>query len=463
MSARKRAGSLPASIGVREVFVLAWPVMVSMLSRTAMTTADTLFVARLGTGPLAAIGLASVASFFGVALGMGLLGGVNVAVAHRTGSGDLRGVRDLWWQSMWLALGMGALVAASFWVGPWVFPALGAANAGTVEMASSYFAIRSLGAPLSFGMFALTAWLQGRGDTRTPMVATVLANVLNIALDPLFIFGWGPVPAMGVAGAALTTNLSLAVGLFVLVAATWKQAGDRVWPKRDLLAEIGRLGGPLAAWFGLDVFSFALFMSVLARAGEAELAAHVVVIRIMSVSFLPGHAIGEASGVLVGQSLGAGRPTLARQSWRSAAVLGAAFMTALGGVFLLFPEALLSIFEVEGEVEAIGVRLMVVGALFQVLDALAMTSLGSLKGAGDTRFTMFLGVATGWLIKLPLGAGLALFAGLGALGAWLGMTVEIAVLAAFGIWRIETGGWLRPWRRESQVKRREERLAAAAK
>jgi MATE family multidrug resistance protein len=463
MSAPRSSGLLPERIGLREVFVLAWPVMVSMLSRTAMTTADTLFVGRLGTGPLAAIGLAGVASFFGIAIGMGLLGGVNVAVAHRTGSGDHDGVRAFWWQSMWLALGMGVLVAATFWVGPWVFPVLGAESTATVELASSYFSIRVLGAPLAFGNFALTAWLQGRGDTRTPMVATVLANLLNIALDPLFIFGWGPVPAMGVAGAALTTNLALAVGLAVLVAATWREAGARVWPRRDLLAEVGKLGGPLAAWFGLDVFGFALFVSVLARAGEAELAAHVVVVRIMSVSFLPGHAIGEASGVLVGQSLGGGRPTLARQSWRSAAVLGAGFMTAFAVVFLLFPEALLGVFDVEADVVEIGVRLMFIGALFQILDALAMTSLGSLKGAGDTRFTMALGVATGWLIKLPLGAGLALFAGMGAAGAWLGMTVEMAVLAAFGIWRIESGGWLRPWRRETKVKRRQERLAAAAK
>ena len=119
MSAR-RAGALPARIGVSTVFGLAWPIMVSMLSRTAMTTADTLFVGRLGTQYLAAIGIAGVAAWAGIALGMGLLGGVNVAVSHRTGAEDHEGARHFWWQALWWAAALGAVVASTFWVGPWL-------------------------------------------------------------------------------------------------------------------------------------------------------------------------------------------------------------------------------------------------------------------------------------------------------------------------------------------------------
>ena len=455
-----RAGVLPANIGVGTVFGLAWPIMVSMLSRTAMTTADTLFVGQLGTQHLAAIGLASVASFLGIAFGMGLLGGVNVAVAHRTGAQDHDGARRLWWQALYVAGGLGVVVASLFWVGPWIFPVLGGSDNAT-ELASSWFSLRILGSPLAFATFGLTAWFQGRGDTRTPMVAVVLTNVLNIALDPLLIFGLGPVPELGIAGAAHATNVAQAVGLGFLV---WRSQGERssfVLPNRLALSEIWRLGSPLAIWYGLDVLAFALFVSLLARAGEAELAAHVVVLRIISVSFLPGHAVGEAGGVLVGQSVGAGRPELARQAWRSAARLGVAVMSVFGFVFILVPETLLWPFDLEPQVTQVAVGLMVVGAFFQVFDAVAMTGLGALKGAGDTRFTMWTGVLNSWLVKLPVGAYLALGAGLGAVGAWLGLTLDIIVLAVLATWRIESGGWLKATKEKPVVTREE--VAAAAK
>ncbi|MCP4807427.1 MAG: MATE family efflux transporter [Proteobacteria bacterium] len=447
------------------VFGLAWPIMVSMLSRTAMTTADTLFVGRLGTTHLAAIGLAGVASFLGIAFGMGLLGGVNVAVAHRTGAQDHAGARALWWQAMYIALALSVVVASTFWTGPWIFPILGATE-GTTELAGEWFSLRVLGSPLAFGMFALTAWFQGRGDTKTPMVAVVLSNVLNIALDPLFIFGWGPLPELGIAGAAHATNLAQAVGLGFLI---WRSQSDRgafVRPNRLELAEIWRLGSPLAVWFFLDVLAFGLFVSLLARAGEAELAAHVVVIRIMSVSFLPGHAVGEAGGVLVGQALGARRPELARQAWRSAARLAVGVMAVCAFVFILVPEWLLWPFGLDEEVIAVAMGLMVIGAFFQVFDGLAMTALGALKGAGDTRFTMFTGVLSSWLVKLPLGAWLAIGTmGLGAGGAWLGLTADIIVLAVLATWRIESGGWLKASqeRAVSEAEPDPERAAVAAK
>ena len=207
---------------------------------------------------LTAIAVALLIGFgaLGVGIGMGLLGGINVSVAQATGAG--REVRGHWWQALWLALGLGLLVAALAPVGPYLFPLMGASNEAS-ELASSWFTARMLGAPLVFAHVGLIAWFQGRGDTRTPMIATVLANVLNIVLDPLFIFGLGPFSPLGMPGSAWATNLALLVGLGPLL---WRSApGPLVGWSRRIVREVWRLCSPMAVHFSLDVLSFALFRS----------------------------------------------------------------------------------------------------------------------------------------------------------------------------------------------------------
>ncbi len=434
--------SLPERLGVRDVYKLAWPIAVAMLSYTAMGVVDTLFVGRLGTGPLAAVGLAAVASNFALSFPSGLMRGVKVCTAQRSGSGDRDAALCIGWQAVYVAAILGLAVAALASMGPEVFQQLGTSR-HVGELASSYFGVRVLGAPMVLGMSALTAWFQGRGDTRTPMVANLLANGLNIALDPLLIFGAGPVPAMGLPGAAAATVLSFGLGLAWLVGCFLPiAAGVPRRPRRELLAGIWRIGAPVGVQWQLEVGAWMLFSSLLARAGELELAAHVMVIRIIGVSFLPGHAIAEAAGVLVGHAVGARRPGAAREALRAALKLSVGLMAAMGLVFLLAPGVLIAPFGAEAELAAVARRLLVVAASFQVLDAVCMATFGALSGAGDTRFVMVVSIATGWLIELPAGWVLALPLGLGAVGAWLGLTLEIVVLAGLGLWRVRGERWL---------------------
>ena len=168
----------------------------------------------------------------------------------------------------------------------------------------------------------------------------------------------------------------------------------------------------------------------------------MIVLRIVSVSFLPGHAIGEASGVFVGQAVGAGRPELARPAWRSSVVVAIAIMTLMGFLFVLVPRPLLAVFDAAPEVVEIAIGLMAVAAAFQLADALAMVGIGSLTGAGDTRFVMVMSVAGGWLVQLPVAWLFVFGLDLGAVGAWLGLLFEIGVLAAIATWRVRGSAWL---------------------
>lgn len=164
--------------------------------------------------------------------------------------------------------------------------------------------------------------------------------------------------------------------------------------------------------------------------------------RIVSVSFLPGHAVGEAAGVLVGQALGAGRPELGRQAFWQATRLATLIMSLLGLVFVLMPGPLVAASDPSADLAEQAVRLMVIAALFQVFDAVAMVAQGSLNGAGDTRFTLVAGVGCMWLVNLPLGWFFTLHLGWGAVGAWLALTAEIVVFAGLVLWRVLGRRWL---------------------
>jgi MATE family multidrug resistance protein len=413
-----------------------------MLSYTAMTVVDSIYVGQLGTEPLAAIGISTSLIFLGTAFGNGLLGGVRVHIAKSHGAGLVQDEGVFAWQGIWIALAMGFLVALFAPLGPWAFQLMGASEAVN-PLASSYFALRTLAAPLVFLHAAMAAWFNGRGDTRSTMVAALVANGLNIVLDPFLIFGISVFPALGIEGAALTTVLGMAAGNLVLVACGAHQLLRRVvGPSAQALREVWHIGAPTGVQYVLDVGSFTVFTALLARAGDAHLAAHVIAVRVVMVSFMPGNAIGQATGVLVGQSLGAGRPDRARQALGAARVQATLLMLGCAIAFLCFPDALISVFGAEDKVRAIATQVLVIAAAIQVFDAMATVALGALTGAGDTRFVLGMTVAAAWLITVPLGTLFVLGLGLGAMGAWMAVGLEITFLAFAATWRTRGSAWL---------------------
>lgn len=436
------ASALPEGrVRAAHVRHLAWPVLISMLSMSAMAIADTLFVGWLGTSELAAVGLATTLSFFVLTPGRGLLRGIKILTSQRVGAEDAETADRLAAQAVWLGVGFGVLVALLLPIGPTLFWALGASPAAA-EHASAYFWIRVLFAPVALVAWGLEGWFQGRGDTRTPMVAVVLGNGLNVALDPVLIFGLGPIPAMGIAGAAWATVAAQSLSLAVLI---WRALP---WLRRSLapdLALVRRalgLGVPLAAQWTLDFGGFLVFLSLLARAGDAELAAHVLVFRIVHVSMLPGFAIGDAAGVLVGQAYGARRPQAARDAWWAGLWQAMALMGLCGIAFLMVPEALLVPFGPSPDVSEIAVVLLAMAALWQLADALVMVNYSSLAGAGDTRFTLLLFVGGSWFLQVPATLLLVGWFEMGAVGAWWALTLEISVVAVISLARVRSRGWL---------------------
>ncbi len=426
---------------LRQVARLAGPITVQMLSFTAMGLVDTLYVGWLGTGALAAVGFSAVASHFFHAYGSGMLAGVRIVVSQATGARQPAAGEAAARQGLLLSLAIGLpIMALALAAEPLL--ALFGASGEMLSLGGRWLGLRLLAAPFWFGTLALGGWFQGRGDTATPMRATLLANGLNILLDPLFIFGWGPWPALGIRGAALATVIGFAAGfLYLALRARAGLAGGR-WLEPAALRRVLHLGNPSGVRALFEVGAWLAFSAMLAGVGEAAMAAHLVVIRVMSVSFLPGHAIGEAAGVLVGQAVGAGQERHARTAWTAAYALGLVVMGSFALAFLALPRLPLLPFGLSPEVMGVALELMFVAAIIQVFDAGAMVGLSALNGAGDTRFAMVLAVGSSWVIKLPLGYLLTVHLGWGAAGAWWALTAEVVVLFFATLARLRGRAWL---------------------
>jgi MATE family multidrug resistance protein len=421
---------------VPELVRLAWPITVSMLSYSVMTLVDTVFVGRLGAKALAAVGLGGVAAFAVICFGFGLLRSVKVLVSQALGA-DRRDTVPAFVAAGWVgALGLGALMLA---VGQLVARALPALTSDVDAGigAGAYLAVRSLAAPLVLAGVALREARYGLGDSRSPMRAAVIANLLHIGLDALLIWGLG----MGVVGAAWSTVLAQLAETALLVKT---QAKDGLgWGALRLshLREMFRLGLPLGFQFLLEVGAFAVLVAMLARIGAVDLAAHQIALQVIHFSFLPAFALGEAASVLAGQAVGANEDSLVRAVARRAMLAAGVYTGGCALVLALAAEPIAALFTSDPAVVALTARLFWVAAVFQVFDAANIVARSVLRGAGDVRYPAVLAVTIAWVCTPPLTWLLGQRLGWGALGGWLGLCVEIVAGALILWWRLERCHW----------------------
>ncbi|MCA9539814.1 MAG: MATE family efflux transporter [Myxococcales bacterium] len=417
---------------------MAWPLAVGLLSFTIMAVTDTLLMGRVNTAAQGAVALSGLFALVLVAFFRGLCGGPQAVVAAADGAGDRGRVREAASAGLLFGLGGGLvglmlLVAAVAWSMDLVF-----ADPELIGPASNYLIVLALGLPFDMGAYGAMSVLQGLGDTRTRMWASVAANAVNIGLDIVLIFGLGPIPALGETGAAVASVAGMVVASGIYLLRYRQLVGPPVRPSRDVVVSAWRLGVPSGAQFLLGVSAFVTTNLVLARVGPAHVAASGIVLEIMTVSFLPGRGLGEAAGTLVGRYLGARRPDAADRAMRSARLLALAIMGAFGVAFFVGADVIAAPFSRDPEVLALCADLLRIAAVLQLFDAAATVHLYALRGAGDMRFTLIVSTASAWLLMVPGTLFFALVMGWGATGAWLGLLLHIAVMG--GVTWLRMGG-----------------------
>ena len=412
----------------REIVHVAWPLIVGMLSFTAMGLADTLFVGRLGMTELAGVGLAVTVFFLVNSFFRMTLRGVGIVTSQADGAGDKDRALASAWQGIYAGIFFGFIVVFTGFFSQQIFALIGG-EPKVLAFADEFFRVRVFAGPIWFIAVPIHAYFNGLGQTKLVMKFTLLANILNIILDPIFIFGFGPIPAMGVVGAAWATVLAFAISTLVTVTFFLRKKGWYPTWKPDILKKVFELGVPIGIRATMGMLGWTIVTGMISRMGEAELAAHQIAIRIVSVSFLPGYGISEAASILVGRYMGAEKPLLAQKAYKNSLRFAFIVMGIFGIIFIAMPEMLLVAFKPSAEVVFIGTKLLQIAAFFQIADAISMVSTGALNGASDTKITSVVSIAATWLILIPIAYFLGIYSQFGINGIWFAMVFEVFIMA----------------------------------
>jgi putative MATE family efflux protein len=428
---------------------LAIPAVAENVLVTMVYLVNTLLIGRLkDPAALAAVSLGGL--FLNVAdqLFARIALAASALVAHAWGARDYERARKTAGQSILVAVACAALATVALYPAASQLLRLMGASDRAVAMGSTYMRTILLTSVLGFPMVVLNGIMRGAGDTRTPMVITLITNVWNVLVAGALVFGLGQVPALGLAGAAIGTGSARLLG--GLLSLTLVLVGKRFVRVRlqdvlrwdgELLLKIARLSLPMAAEALVMRMGFVLFMRVVSALGEVALAAHQIAVNVESLSFMPGHGLSVASTTLVGQSLGANRADLADASIRAAMRFSAVVMGALAVVFALCGPALATLFGSTPEVLQLAGSAVRIGALEQLPIAVLMVLSGGLRGAGDTKTPVYATLLGSLLVRVPVVYLFAVVFGWGLDGVWFATAVDWTARAVLIYYLFRRGAW----------------------
>lgn len=440
-----RAGaSMTRGEKVRLTFLLAIPAILAQLSMCLMSYIDAAMVGRLGSAEAAAIGLVSTTTWIFGSFCYANSSGFSVQIAHRCGAGDFDGARMIFRQGTVSVLGYSVLLCLlGIVISPRLPQWLGGAT-GILDDASSYFLIYALFLPVFQLAIFSEASLIASGNMKVPSMVSLAMCVLDVGFNYLFIFVMG----LGVRGAALGTGLAeLCAGVFLLVYASrispalclkgfrksWRRAGrinrqalDISWPL--WLQNLISRGAYIAATV------------LVAPLGTIAIAANSFAIIAEGFCYLPGYGMQDAATTLVGQSLGAGRRELARGFSKITIVSGAAMMTLLAVLMWLSATPVMGLLSQDAEVIALGAECLRIEAWAELLYGVSIVAYGCCVGAGDTLVPSIINLLSMWVIRL--GLALVLIPGMGLVGYWVAMAVELSVKGLIFAVRIRGGRWM---------------------
>ena len=423
---------------LRTLGALAWPIAVSMLSYSLMSVADTYFVGQLGASPLAGVGMASTLTWAGVCFAFGLLRAVKVLVSQARGAGQLEQTREYLFAGKLLGAAIGIVLIIAV---PLIEPGLRLLldSEAAADSAVSYFRVRMLSIPFLLMFVAAREFRYGMGDTRLPMVAGVIANLLNVVLDFIFIvkLEWG------VEGAAWATVVAVLVEWLIVLVPTWSSILAGRSAQWIHLRSIVSIGTPSGIQFTLEMGSFTLLAAMIARLGDVEMAAHQIALQVIHVAFLPVVSLGEGASVMAGQAVGARRDDLIVPVSRLAMRIGFLYMACCAAVLLGLGQNIAEVFATEAEL-VLGVQgLLMVAAVFLLGDSVNIVCRCVLRGLGDVRIPAMVGIVLAWGCTPPLMWWLGYRCGYGAVGGWIGLALEVFLSAGILSHRLFAGYWRR--------------------
>lgn len=431
----------------RAVFLLAVPMMLELVLESTFAVVDIFFVAKLGSSAVATVGLTETYLFLLYSIAMGLAMAVTAIVARRVG--EHRGEEAA--LSAVQAVLVAVLVSLPFAVGGIVWAQdllrLMGADAWAIEHGYRYTQWMLGGNAVILLLFVINAIFRGAGDAATAMRVLWVANALNIVLDPILIFGLGPIPPLGIEGAAIATNIGRGAGvlmqLWILVRGSehlrirranlrWHGA-TLMQIVRTSLGGIGQMIVSMTAWIFL--------MRILASVSTEAVAGATITLRIMMFTLMPAWGMSNAAATLVGQNLGAGEPERAEAAVWRIGWMNMAFTLAVSVVFFFLHDELVALFSDDPQVIVIGGEWLAILAYSYFVYGWWMVSVQAFNGAGDTMTPTWINLVFFWLIQIPLAWALALPLGWAHSGVFWGVFISETAVGLFTLWLFSRGRW----------------------
>ena len=435
---------LPSLADSRALLALALPVVGVQVGLMLMGVVDTVMVGRISAAALAGVALGNLYFFGCTIFGMGALFALDPVVAQAVGAGDREGVARGVQRGHVLALLLAVPATLALLFAEPVLAAL-AQPAEVVPLAGAYARWCAPGV-LPFYLFVVQRQsLQALPRMRPILVTIALANLLNVLLDWMLIYGHLGAPTMGVAGAALASSIGRWALPVMLLSLSWQDLRPALLPLRRAALEpvplwrVLQIGAPIGAQMLLEYGAFGAVALLMGRIGTTAVAAHQVAINLASLTFMVPLGVGQAGAVLVGHAIGARDQPSALGAARAAVAFGVGFMAFTAVTFLLLPGPLARLYTDDVATVQLAAALLPVAGVFQLFDGAQAVTAGLLRGAGDTRVPMLTTLGGYWLFGIPLSLLFGFRTGLGAVGLWWGLAAAlglVAVILALRTWKL---------------------------
>lgn len=408
---------------VREILALALPILGGMLSQNLLNIVDAAMVGHLGPTALAAIGICSFINFMAAALFIGMSVGVQALVGRRVGEGKLNDAAEplMAGLSINLFLALPLSIVLTF-LSPYLLNLI-LSDRELIQESIPYLQARFMGIAVMSMNFCFRGFFSGIKQTSVYLKTIITVHIINVGLSYVFIFGFGPIPAMGTLGAGIGTSAALAIGTLIYLFYSHRNMQEYGFtlklPGFAVVKHVARIATPASIQQFFFATGFTVFFWIVSLVGTEQLAVTNVLINVSMLGILPSIGFGIAANTLVSQSLGRGQPDDAYVWAWDVAKVAATASIVIGLLMIVFSKPLLGLFLHQAELVTLAQTVLWIIGISLAIDAVGMVLMNALQGAGATGQVLKVGFILQWVVALPLAYLVGPVAGMGMLAIWL--------------------------------------------
>jgi putative MATE family efflux protein len=443
-----RKNNLTEGSILKSLITLAVPIIFANILQTAYQLTDTFWVGRLGTDAVAAVSISFPIIFLIISLGGGLAMAGTILVAQYKGKNDQKAVNHITSQTLMMVVIISIILAAiGYILSPFLINLMGAEPA-VYANAVSYMKISFIGMVFMFTYMVFQSLMRGVGDVKTPVYIVLGTVILNLFLDPLFIFGYKFIPAFGVGGAAVSTiatqGLAAIIGILLLVKGKYqiKLHLNDLKPDMPLIKKMFNLGFPASIEQSTRALGMTVMTFLVASFGTLTIAAYGIGSRILSFIIIPAMGLSMATSTLVGQNIGAKKLDRVEKVVKLSSIISFIFLTLIGVIVFFLASQISAIF-IPGEIETIkssALFIKIMSLTFGFI-GVQMALSGALRGTGNTMVSMVLSIISLWVLRFPLAYILSMHTNLAEVGLWIAFPVANVIAAIITISWFARGTW----------------------